>query len=848
MKRKFTLLRWWCLLIIAGISITNNVRAQVVDDFGTFDPPLTNRHLIYAKVIVYDYNENGTFDAVFTLSETPISAWTDYSVAVPFYTNGIHVRVHGSFLLTNPVIPVDGATYELWVAVNVPAETYRVYAKSEEMEEPVIIYNGDAHFRKTGISGIGYWSALHNPDNNHARLEVLEVGLVTDSDPTLASITTNVGEISPAFNPEIRDYQLAVPYGTQSITINALPKGMGASVDMFVGAGELVGSDGVVAFSEDGVDVEIAVTALDGTELSYYVAIFVDEGTSDATLRDITFNTGSIEPKFNPETTQYKVYVPNGMSSVILSGVPNFPGATVSGDGLINLSNGQASTTIQVTSQDGSSSKSYHLNIVEEPFELIHSYRFDSGTATDVIGNAHGKVHGGAISEGRFTTTINNEYIELPAHKIGINNYRIVTFEAYIIAGQDNPYHTMLAYFGDTNPSNNYGNDYFYLSATNDNNSRASISIGQYGSPWNADIDVRGDKLDDGMPHHLVSTVTRDSISLFVDGQYIGSASLPESHKVQNIGNSLAYLGKSGYTGDQTWRGSIIEFNIYNGVMDPAIVALRSTDFPVYDMTSDATLLEIMIGGAELEGFVPHTTSYLINIEETETEVPEVLAAPKNTNSTVVITSAESLPGITTIMVTSENGQYTTTYSIEFYNAASDTKLSEIRVNGALLTEFDPHILDYEVTLPFGTTILPAVTATTRNPIATALVENATSLPGIATIEVTAENGIDILIYTIVFDVEEEEVVDPDPDPGSNFYTPESKGVIVFPTVSKGEFNVISELPINNITVYDISGRIIAKYTNKSTEQTITVQNTGVYILVIETELKIEMIKVIKTN
>ncbi|ASB49864.1 cadherin-like beta sandwich domain-containing protein [Alkalitalea saponilacus] len=846
--KRFLLNQARFLLIVMGLlGFTTNILAQpAVDQTGTFDPPLTGEHLLYFEMVFYDANENGNFDAVFSLSNNEIVAWGDAIAEIVFYGTGGGIGIQHQ--RSRQIIPVPGELMKLWMPVDVPNNRFSLFVQTSTMDAPQAVYDGYVNFYGDDhVSELTRWTAYHNSQGEPDYLEVSVIDfLPLDDNALLSALSANVGQMSPEFNAEVLSYDLVVPYGTSSITVSPIAAGMGASIDIFnSGTGELMPATGVIPFEGDGVDLEITVTAMDGTEITYFMFIFVDEGVSDATLRDIELSSGILEPNFSRDVTSYTAYVPNGSSSVTVTGIPNFPEATVTGGGELVLSDGAATATIVVNSQDGSASKSYTVNVVEEPFELVHSYRFDSGTAADAIGDAHGEVNGGVISEGRFTTTVNGEFIELPASKIGIYNYRIVTLEAYFIAGQDNPYHTMMAYFGNTNAGNNYGNDYYYLSATNDNSSRTALSIGQHGSPWAADIDVRGDKLDDGMAHHIVSTLTRDSISLYVDGVYAGSAALPESHKVQNIGRNLAYLGKSGYTGDQTWRGSLVEFNIYNGIMDATTVALRSTAFPVYDVASNATLSEVLVDGVELEGFAPHILSYVIDIDDTVTEVPEVLAAATNTNSTVVINPAESLPGITTIVVTSENGEYSTTYKIEFYNAEADASLSEIVVDGDILEDFDPAVTEYVITLPFGTTEVPLVTATTRNLEATMVITEATELPGVTTIEVTAENGINIKTYTIEFELAEEVV---DPDPSNSIFEEETSGVVVYPTVTNGSFNVVSETAINSITVFDLSGRVIARYQNVGNETSIAVQNAGVYVLMVETGSKTEMFKVVKTN
>ena len=88
-----------------------------------------------------------------------------------------------------------------------------------------------------------------------------------------------------------------------------------------------------------------------------------------------------------------------------------------------------------------------------------------------------------------------------------------------------------------------------------------------------------------------------------------------------------------------------------------------------------------------------------------------------------------------------------------------DATLSDLTVDGETVDGFDPSKLEYGVVLPAGTTENPPVSAAAFDPNAEVDVSQATSLPGIATIEVTAEDGITKLTYEISFTIESNETV-----------------------------------------------------------------------------------------
>ncbi len=82
---------------------------------------------------------------------------------------------------------------------------------------------------------------------------------------------------------------------------------------------------------------------------------------------------------------------------------------------------------------------------------------------------------------------------------------------------------------------------------------------------------------------------------------------------------------------------------------------------------------------------------------------------------------------------------------------SNDATLSDLQVDGTTVAGFSPAILNYNVSVPYGATVVPTVTATQNYPLATLLITPAASLPGTTNIHVTAQDGITQLTYTITF-------------------------------------------------------------------------------------------------
>lgn len=88
---------------------------------------------------------------------------------------------------------------------------------------------------------------------------------------------------------------------------------------------------------------------------------------------------------------------------------------------------------------------------------------------------------------------------------------------------------------------------------------------------------------------------------------------------------------------------------------------------------------------------------------------------------------------------------------VDSYVPGNNADLSSLSVNGAPVSDFDPGDPDgteYDVELPYGA-FIAAVTATASDPNARVNITQAPSLPGSATVTVTAEDGTATKTYTI---------------------------------------------------------------------------------------------------
>jgi hypothetical protein len=185
---------------------------------------------------------------------------------------------------------------------------------------------------------------------------------------------------------------------------------------------------------------------------------------------------------------------------------------------------------------------------------------------------------------------------------------------------------------------------------------------------------------------------------------------------------------------------------------DQTTMVTYTVNFILAEPSHDASLTELKVNNIIVNGFHPATLDYDVQLAYGTTDAPPVTAIPSHTAAELVITQATSLPGTTVAEVTAEDGTTKNTYSVNFSIAKnSDATLSDLTVSGITVAGFSKNTLSYRVSLPYGTTAVPPVTATASDNNAISQITPAGSLPGTTTVEVTAADGATTLSYSVEF-------------------------------------------------------------------------------------------------
>jgi len=202
--------------------------------------------------------------------------------------------------------------------------------------------------------------------------------------------------------------------------------------------------------------------------------------------------------------------------------------------------------------------------------ELVNRYSF-TADASDSVGGANGTLVGGAvISGGAVVLNGAGAYVDLPNGLVASRTN--VTFEAWVTDNGSGTWARVFDFGFSTAGEGNAatGTNYLFLTPQAGNGFlRAAITIGSSGNEQI--IDWSGWRLPVGILTHVVWTIDAGTQlgRMYVNGAVVGentSVSFTPAMLGYTVNN---WLGRSQWSADPFFNGSITEFRIYDGAMTP---------------------------------------------------------------------------------------------------------------------------------------------------------------------------------------------------------------------------------------------------------------------------------------
>lgn len=186
-------------------------------------------------------------------------------------------------------------------------------------------------------------------------------------DNTLTSLKTDVGALSPAFNPATANYTVNVPYSTTSASVEATIKDSKASFASGFGPRS-------VELKEGNNDIAIKVKAESGATRTYTVRIVRASNTDTpapiddselALLESLELSEGNLA--FDSKTFEYTVYVNYEVTQVIATAKPKNKAdivTIVGGDNLVVDVESQIIVNVEDTTHNFS--RNYTINVIRK--------------------------------------------------------------------------------------------------------------------------------------------------------------------------------------------------------------------------------------------------------------------------------------------------------------------------------------------------------------------------------------------------------------------------------------------------------------------------------------------------
>jgi Secretion system C-terminal sorting domain len=167
---------------------------------------------------------------------------------------------------------------------------------------------------------------------------------------------------------------------------------------------------------------------------------------------------------------------------------------------------------------------------------------------------------------------------------------------------------------------------------------------------------------------------------------------------------------------------------------------------------------------------------------------------------------------------------YQSSYSVENGVFNMEARLSDILVNNVGISGFNPDQMNYTVTLPGGTSVVPDITGIPIDPKEIVIVVPALTLPAASTIDVFAENLTDHNLYTVNFSF------------AAGQDEQKAGEISMFPNPSSGSIRIYGASH-SNITIFTTNGIQVRSFCDfTGTALNLSDLQKGVYILNIQRE------------
>jgi alpha-tubulin suppressor-like RCC1 family protein len=205
---------------------------------------------------------------------------------------------------------------------------------------------------------------------------VITVTRAPSDNAELSALTVSAGSLSPAFSPEKQAYTVSVGNEVKEMTVTAAVYDSTASLKI---NGVPVASgtpSGAIALPVGDTKISVEVTAESGKVVTYVITV-TRAPSNNADLAALTVSAGSLSPAFSPEKQAYTVSVGNEVKEMTVTAavydstaslkINGVPAASGTPSGAIALPVGNTTISVEVTAEDGYTTKTYQITVTRQP-------------------------------------------------------------------------------------------------------------------------------------------------------------------------------------------------------------------------------------------------------------------------------------------------------------------------------------------------------------------------------------------------------------------------------------------------------------------------------------------------
>jgi pectinesterase len=185
---------------------------------------------------------------------------------------------------------------------------------------------------------------------------------------------------------------------------------------------------------------------------------------------------------------------------------------------------------------------------------------------------------------------------------------------------------------------------------------------------------------------------------------------------------------------------------------DPVWASVKAHTVMFLDsINTDSRIASLLVDGEPIDQWDPSVFEVSIEMGPDPREMPELTATAVNPLSEITIAYPENLPGFAEITVLANDGGTHSTYRIYFSvdGSYTDATLDSIRIAGELLDGFSPDVYEYDVVLPADVSKYWGLSGYAHVDGAWVITSKPASLPGEATIDITAVDGVTTATYVL---------------------------------------------------------------------------------------------------